>query len=203
MDAGGGLSESNLERLFAGELSDDAGVRKQLFAELYGELRRMAEQQLRRAGGHVTLSPTTLLHETYLNLVERSSLSFPDRKRFMMYASRAMRGLVVDYIRSRRAHKRGGQYEFTELPTETPESAPDNDELLRLDDAVDELANVDPDLAQVVELKFFCGYSLPELAKLRGVSERTLQRDWNKARIFLFEQLKGVPSSPLPREPPG
>ena len=198
-----GLSESSLERLFAGAVSDDAGVREQLFVELYSELRRMAEQQLHRARGHVTLSPTTLLHETYLNLIDRSSLRFPDRKRFMMYASRAMRGLVVDYIRSRRAHKRGGLYEFTELPTQTPESDPENDEFLRLDEAVDELASVDPGLAQVVELKFFCGYSLPELAKLRGVSERTLQRDWNKARVFLFEHLRGVSASPLPREPPG
>jgi RNA polymerase sigma factor (TIGR02999 family) len=190
------LTESSLDGLFAGALSEDPRVHEQIFAALYGELRRMAEQQLGRNGGRAALSPTTLVHETYLSLAEHSSASFPDRKRFMMYASRAMRGLVVDYIRSRRAHKRGGQYEITSLPTHVPEPDPVNDELLRLNEAVDELASIDPPLAQLVELKFFCGYSLTELAELRGVSERTLQRQWDKARIFLFEEMK---AGSLPR----
>jgi RNA polymerase sigma factor (TIGR02999 family) len=189
MDAGGALADATLDGLFAGAASDDPRVREQLFAALYGELRRMAEQQLRRNGGYATLSPTTLVHETYLSLVERSSVSFPDRKRFMTYAGRAMRGLLVDYIRSKCAHKRGGHYEFTTLPTHIPESDPIADELLRVNEAVDELANIDPELAQLVELKFFCGYSLGELAELQGVSERTLQRQWDKARIILYEEI--------------
>jgi RNA polymerase sigma factor (TIGR02999 family) len=196
-DAGGGMNKYNLKCLFAGEVSDDPDVREKLFAALYGELRRMTEHHLRRAGGCLTLSPTTLLHETYLDLIERSSLSFPDRRRFMAYASRAMRGLVIDYVRSRRARKRGGSYEFTSLPTHIPDSDPANDHLLRLNEAVDELENADPELARLVELKFFCGYSLSELAELRGVSERTLQREWDKARIFLFEELREA----LVREP--
>jgi len=198
MDAGGDLTELSLDGLFAGAVSDDPRVSEQLFVVLYDELRRMAEQQLRRDGGRVTLSPTTLVHETYLALVGRSSVSFPDRKRFMGYASRAMRGLVVDYIRSRRAHKRGGGYEITSLPTHTPDSDPADLEVLRLNEAVDELASADPELAQLVELKFFCGYSLTEMAELRGVSERTLQRQWDKARIFLFDEMKDPPSSLMP-----
>jgi RNA polymerase sigma factor (TIGR02999 family) len=165
-----------------------------LFASLYDELHRMARRELARRGGGVTLGATTLLHETYLDMSGRADSSFPDRARFMAYASRVMRGLIIDYARNRQAQKRGGEFEFMPLPVDIADTAADSQELLRVSDALDALGGVDEGLAQVVDLKFFCGFTFAQIAAIRGVSERTVQRDWEKARIFLH----GV-MSPLPR----
>lgn len=162
-----------------------------LFAALYSELHRLAERQMARGGGGVTLGTTSLLHEAYLRLCQREGARFPDRGRFMAYAARVMRGLVVDYARRRRAHKRGGQFEITALVEDEIGGEVKSQELSRLSDALDELAAVDPELAQVVDLKFFCGFSFVEIAALQGVSDRTIQRNWDKARIFLHRGLGG------------
>jgi RNA polymerase sigma factor (TIGR02999 family) len=160
-----------------------------LFASLYEELHHMARRELRR-GGALTLGATTLLHETYLKIARREGLSFPERGQFMAYAARAMRGLVVDYARRRQAQKRGGEFAITRLPTEAADASVDAEELQRVSDAVDALAAVDATLAQVVDLKYFCGFSFVEIAGMRGVSERTVLRDWEKARIFLHRALR-------------
>jgi RNA polymerase sigma factor (TIGR02999 family) len=160
-----------------------------LFATLYAELRRIAQSAVRRAGPQLAVSPTTLLHEAYLRISERDALQFPDRVRFMAYASRAMRRLVIDFVRERRALKRGAAFEITAMPTESGEPVVDGDELQRISDGLDELAGVDAALAELVDLKFFCGFSFAEIAALRGISERTVQRDWNKARLFLHDAL--------------
>ncbi len=162
---------------------------EELFTTLYAQLRQIAQSALRRAGPHLTVSPTTLLHEAYLKISERDALQFPDRVRFMADASRAMRTLVIDFVRERRALKRGAAFEITAMPTETGEPAVDGAELQRISDGLDELASVDPPLAELVDLKFFCGFSFAEIAALRNVSERTVQRDWNKARLFLHDSL--------------
>jgi len=161
-----------------------------LFASLYSELRQIAQSALRRNGPHLTLSPTTLLHEVYLDISKRDSLQFPDRSHFMAYASRAMRGLIIDYARERRAQKRGGGFDITALPTVVPDVAADVSELQPLSDALDELATVDRDLAELVDLKFFCGFSFTEIAAMRSASERTVRRDWSKARLLLHELLR-------------
>jgi RNA polymerase sigma factor (TIGR02999 family) len=161
-----------------------------LFAGLYDELRQVAQRELRRAGG-LTLSATTLLHETYFKMRQREQAAFPDESSFLAYACRAMRNLVIDYARSRQAQKRGGAFEITTLPTELPEQQAEANELERLGMAIDTLNQLDPALAQLVDLKFFCGYSLIEIAALRGVSERTAQRDWDKARVLLKRVLEG------------
>ena len=161
-----------------------------LFAQLYAELRQIARRELRRSAG-LALSPTTLLHETYLKVQQRQDVAFPDQPRFLAYAARAMRNLVIDYARNRQAQKRGGGFEITALPTELPEQVADAAELERLGAAVDTLAELDPVLAQLVDLKFFCGYSLIEIASMRGVSERTAQREWDKARVLLKRALEG------------
>lgn len=168
--------------------STDAGdprAADQLFASLYEELHRLAEHQLRRNGGQLTLSTTTLLHETYLALSGREA-AFPDRARFMGYAAKAMRGLIVDYVRSRRATKRGGQFEITLIGNHEPASPADSPEQLeRIAEALERLGTVDPGLTELTDLHFFCGFSLVEIAGLRGVSDRTVQRDWRKARMLL------------------
>jgi RNA polymerase sigma factor (TIGR02999 family) len=170
----------------------DATAMDRLFSVLYDELHRTAQQELRH-GAPVTLSPTTLLHETFLNISHRESVSFTDRRQFMSYAARAMRGLIVDYFRNRRAQKRGGQLEITPLPTELPyASQPDGEmiEVEKLNDALESLGQIDPRLAECVDLKFFCGFSFSEIAQLRNVSERTVQRDWDKARLLLNRLIK-------------
>jgi RNA polymerase sigma factor (TIGR02999 family) len=166
-----------------------------LFTQMYDELHSLARRELARRGYGVTLSATTLLHEAYLQMSGREDARFPDRNRFMAYTSRVMRGLIIDYARSRRAQKRGGQFEITSIKTDVAEAVPDSEELTRISDALDALAAVDPDLALVVDLKFFCGFSYAEIAAMRGVSERTVQRDWEKARIFLHQSLQDAPAA--------
>jgi len=161
-----------------------------LFASLYGELRQLAERQLRRNSG-APVSPTTLLHEAYLGMRGRDAV-FPDRERFIGYAARVMRGLIIDFVRDRRALKRGGDFQFTQLPTQVPESDQDDADLSQLSEALDELAVRDAKLAELVDLKYFCGYTFDEIAAQRGTSIRTVKRDWEKARAMLFHQLKGV-----------
>jgi RNA polymerase sigma factor (TIGR02999 family) len=160
-----------------------------LFANLYEELRQIAAREVRRGAG-LTLSATTLLHETYFKMHERDNLAFPDEARFLAYAARAMRTLVIDYARNRQAQKRGAAFEITSLPTELPEQVVDVAELEHMSAAIDALAEIDSSLAQLVDLKFFCGYSLIEIASMRGVSERTAQRDWEKARVLLKRALE-------------
>ena len=166
----------------------DAGA---LFAALYADLRQIAQREVRRGSG-LALSATTLLHETWFKVQQRAGAQFPDEARFLAYAARAMRTLVIDYARTRHAQKRGGSFEITRLPTEVPGHAADVSGLERLSAAIDSLAQVDPALAELVDLKFFCGYSLIEIGSMRGASERTVQRDWEKARMLLKRSLDGA-----------
>jgi len=172
----------------------DARAADELFALLYQELHRLADAALRRRGSSLTLSPTTLLHEAYLSMRGRDAAAFPDRTRFLAYASRAMRGLVIDHVRRRQAAKRGRQLEVT-LPGELSDAsafrggASDAVELVQIGDALEDLAGIAPALAELVDLHFFCGFSFGEIAELRGVSERTVQRDWRKARLLLHQAL--------------
>jgi RNA polymerase sigma factor (TIGR02999 family) len=165
---------------------------ERLFEALYDELHRLAERQLRRGGPALSLGATTLLHEAYLAL-QRSEASFPDRARFMGYVARAMRGLIIDYARRGRAQKRGGgAFEITLTPEVAPaQAAAEALDLERLGDALDELAAFQPALAELVDLHFFAGLSFVEIAALRGVSDRTVQRDWRKARLFLHRTMLG------------
>lgn len=168
----------------------DATSRDYLFAAMYDELRRLARRELHRgAGGAVTLSATTLVHEAYTALAGREQLEFPDRARFMGYMARAMRGLIVDAARARGAQKRGAGVHVTQLDTQIAEQLAEPHELARISEALDELAARDAALAEIVDFKYFCGLSFAEIATIRGVSERTVQRDWEKARLLLFSQL--------------
>jgi RNA polymerase sigma factor (TIGR02999 family) len=187
------MEPNELAPFVAAAESGAPGAKEKLFSALYSELHRLAQHHLQ--GSHGTpISPTTLLHETYLGIVAGEAV-FPDRNRFMGYASRVMRGLIIDFARQRCAQKRGSEYQLTQLDSQVVgESAAEADTppegLQRLSDALDELAVHDPRLAEVVDLKYFCGFSLTDIAAMRGVAPRTVQRDWDKARIFLFRELK-------------
>jgi RNA polymerase sigma factor (TIGR02999 family) len=165
-----------------------------LFSALYRELRRIAKDELARHGAPMSLSATTLLHQAYIEIAGREGTSFPDRNRFIGYAARVMRGLIIDHARSRRAQKRGGQFEITSLDTQI-ESVPDDRQLARISEALEELARVEPSLAEVVDLKFFCGFSFAEIAAMRNVCDRTVQRQWEKARIYLHRSIQADPEA--------
>jgi len=184
-----GNGEPNISTLIGfAERGDEASAGK-LFTVLYAELRRLAKRQLARQG-IVTLSATTLIHEAYLEMAEQEGHSFPDEGRFMGYAARVMRGLIIDHVRNRLAIKRGGRFEITALTTNVEGKLTDDAELTRISQALDELAKVDSSLSQVVDLKFFCGFTFSEIAGMGGLSERSVQRKWEKARIYLHRSLR-------------
>lgn len=162
-----------------------------LFATLYGELHRIARREVARCGPDGVASPTTLLHEAYLDMVSRGSLVFPDRPRFLAYAGRAMRARIIDQVRARGALKRGGDLHITSLDTQSAEEVAEPRQLAEIDAALDDLAEHEPELATVVDLKFFCGLSVAEIAALQELSERTVQRRWEKARLLLYRALGG------------
>jgi RNA polymerase sigma factor (TIGR02999 family) len=169
----------------------DPAAADMLFVMLYDELHRLAEHHLQRSGSSLTLSATTLVHEAYLNIVGRQAMVFPDRARFFAYASKAMRGLVIDYARRRRARKRGREFEITLTEDfEADCAAGEGENLEALGEALHELGELDPALAELVDMHFFGGFTLVDIAGLRGVSERTVQRDWQKARLLLHHSVR-------------
>lgn len=182
------MDESSISSLLETAESGDARAASALFATLYSELHRLARAQLARSSRELTIGATSLLHDVYLDLAARDN-AFPDKGRFMAYAARAMRGLIIDYVRHRKAHKRGGQFEITSIEGDLQEPSTEARELIKLSEALDELAKVDPPLAQVVDMKFFCGFSFVEIAAMSGEAERTVQRRWDKARIWLHRAL--------------
>ena len=162
-----------------------------LFSTLYSELHRLARRQLAGQFIPARLGATTLLHEAYLNMARGAS--FPDRARFMAYASRVMRGLIIDHARARNSAKKGGRYHITAVTLDNLENPVSPRELALINDALEELTTVEPDLATLVDLKFFCGFSFAEIGAMQRVSERTVQRKWEKARIYLHQSIGGRP----------
>ncbi len=182
-----------LSLLFQSAERGEPRASEALFAALYRELRGLARRELARSGPGAALGVTSLLHEAYLDIARREGVTFPDRARFFSYAARVMRGLIIDGLRSRQARKRGSAFEMTSLDgKEVGGGAPTSEaeEMERLGQALDELATLEPEIAHVVDLKFFCGFTFGEIAELRGVSERTVQRQWDKARIYLRHAMR-------------
>jgi RNA polymerase sigma factor (TIGR02999 family) len=188
-NSGGNVSSAISSLIVAAEQGDGQAA-ETLFAALYAELHRLAKRQLARQGLPVSLGVTTLLHEAYLDMAARDGPSFPDQARFMGYAARVMRGLIIDHARERHAQKRGGLFEITSLDTDAMENAVDHRELVRISETLDQLGKVEPALAEIVDLKFFCGFSFAEIAAMQDVSERTVQRSWEKARIYLHQKIR-------------
>lgn len=182
-------SEPTLSSLMDGAERGDASAADALFSALYSELHRLAKRELARQGFPMSLGATTLLHQAYIEIAGKDQVTFPDCARFMGYAARVMRGLIIDYARSRSAQKRGGQFEITSVGTEVVNAADDR-ELSQISEALDELAKADPLLAEIVDLKFFCGFTFGEIAAMKGISERTTQREWEKARIYLHRAIR-------------
>lgn len=171
-------------------MDENAIEKERLFAGLYHELHRLAQRALRRDGRLLPTSATTLLHESYLSV---SKADFADTQRFLAYAARTMRGLIIDATRRRRALKYGGAFVMTSFDASCEshqEPAAHEHELVRINDALEELASKDPALAEIVQLRYFCGLSLAQIGVLRGVTQRTVGRQWEKARLLLFDMMK-------------
>ncbi|HJV60976.1 MAG TPA: ECF-type sigma factor [Albitalea sp.] len=169
---------------------DPPAASDELFAELYDELRRLARREVRRCGAQSVMSTRTLVHEAWLDISQRHGLAFGERGRFLAYAARAMRGLVIDGLRAQQAQKRGGGLEITGLDTQQAQELAQPMLPEHVAEALDAMAAIEPALVTLVELKFFAGLSMAEIAELQGVSERTVQRQWEKARMLLYRALK-------------
>ena len=160
-----------------------------LFESLYADLCRLARREVWRGGAAGIVGTETIVHEAWLDVERRPSLVFTEPRQFLAYASRTMRGLVIDRLRAQQAHKRGGGLSITSLDTHNADQVAQPELLERIGDALEELSALEPELAHVVDLKFFCGFSLSEVATMQGVSERTVQRQWEKARALLMRAL--------------
>jgi len=171
--------------------SGDALATDRVVAMLYGELRHLARSRLRRSGELTLLDTTALVHESYLRIQQAGKPDFADRRHFLAYAAKAMRTVVIDIARTRQASRHGGDALHVPLDTQISDSvAAEDDEILRVHEALEELADVDERLAKVVEMRYFGGLSEAEIADCLGVTERTVQRDWQKARLFLSMTLR-------------
>ena len=188
-DAPGPVGE--VTRLLLSWRHGDDGALDRLFPLVYEELRGMAHRQLRRGPSGDTLSTTALVHEAYLKLVDRTQLHVNDREHFMALAAKAMRQILVDYARRRGASKRGGAASHQPLEEGLVPVSSRSDELLAIDEALGRLERLDPRLGRLVELRVFGGLSVEESGRVLDVSPRTVKRDWQKARAFLFHELSG------------
>lgn len=183
-------ADAEITTLLAAMREGDRSATDQLFQLVYREFHSRAHQQLARRRPGETLSTTALVHEAYLKLAGSSRQSYEDRLHFFAVASRAMRQILIDYARRNTAAKRGGKQAVTLEPDAV--ANPDRtEELLALDEGLEQLQRLDPRLVQTVELRFFGGLSVEETADALGVSPRTVKRDWQRARAFLFESVRG------------
>jgi RNA polymerase sigma factor (TIGR02999 family) len=161
-----------------------------LFPLLYNELRRLARSRLAAGGRHTLLDTASLVHEAYLRMQRDGGVALNDREHFLAYAATTMRSVVIDFVRRRNADRRGGGVEHVTLDTRAAdELGASDDEILAVHDALETLAKVDPRLVSVVEMRYFAGLSDLEIANALGLSDRTVRRDWDRARLLLAEML--------------
>lgn len=184
-------SKIDATRLLKLVADGDPKAASELLPMLYAELRRMAEGQMRGQRSDHTLQPTALVHEAWMRLVDHDGRDFPSRSHFFALAAKAMRSILVDHARRRGAQKRGGKADRLPLDDNVALTEEDNQAILDLDNALERLAEFDPELARVVELRFFGGMSSEEAGEALGVSGRTVERSWRTARAWLLSNMTG------------
>jgi len=161
-----------------------------LFAELYHELRRLARSRLASGGRHTLLDTSALVHEAFMRMQREGLVTLKDREHFLAYAATTMRSVVIDFVRRRQAARRGGDVEHVTLDTRADEVLGTRDEeILEVHDALQTLAQVDVRLVRVVEMRYFAGLTDLEIAAALGVTDRTVRRDWERARLLLAQML--------------
>jgi len=194
----GSTASGEITGLLAAARQGDGSATQRLMALVYDELRAMARRQLRRRRPGQTVTTTALVHEAYLKLVDHEGVTWQDRSHFFSVAALAMRHILVDSARRRVAKKRGGEDVRITLDELRLGGEPDAEaravEVLAVDRALEALAALNERLSQLVELRFFAGLTEEETAQVMGTSERTVRRDWRKARAFLFQALGGQAS---------
>lgn len=160
-----------------------------LSAAAYEDLRRLARARLRSNGPLTLLDTSGLVSDTYRRLAMQHNLQIENRAHFLGYCSRIMRSIIIDLVREKNAERRGGGERKITLNTTLGDALASQDEPLRIDDALADLAKLEPRLAQVVEMRYFGGYNEQEVAEALGITARTVQRDWQKARVLLQAML--------------
>ena len=181
---------SDITSLLKAAAEGDRQAADQAFALLYADLQRLAHSRMSRSGNMTMLDTTALVHESWLRFQGGNEAVFADKQHFMGYAARVMHSVVVDFVRARRAARHGGGVEHVTLNTAIGDALSlRDDEILRVHEAMQQLAVADKRLHDVVELRYFGGLSEAEIAAILGVTERTVQRDWAKARLFLSSAL--------------
>jgi RNA polymerase sigma factor (TIGR02999 family) len=165
--------------------SGGSGATPDLFALLYQDLRRLAHARLQRNEPITLLDTTSLVHETFLRVLKSGRVEVSERPRFLAYAAQVMRSVIVDFVRQRHAERRGGNDPHVSLDSAAETVASAEDEVLRVSEALDELAKVDERLVKIVEMRYFGGFTEEDIALALGVNERTVRRDWQKARLLL------------------
>lgn len=171
--------------------SGDSEARDALFAAAYAELHRLARCRLRDGGRNTLLDTTCLVHDSYLRFLSAGALHAQDRRAFFAYASQVMRSVIVNSARDRIAQKRGGESRALTLTTNVAGNvAEDETTILKVHEALEDLGQADARLAEVAEMRYFGGYNDREIAETLGVSDRTVQRDWEKARLILAAALR-------------
>lgn len=182
-------SATQVTRLLREAGTGDDSAFDRLLPLVYDELRRLAQSQMRRERSGHTLNTTGLVHEAYLRLVDQTQVEWKNRNQFFGIAARAMRQILVDYARRKGAQKRGGEWQRTTLGDVEASSETSPEELIALDDALKKLAEADERLCRIVEYRFFGGMTEEEIAGLLDVTVRTVQREWSKARAWLYKDL--------------
>jgi RNA polymerase sigma factor (TIGR02999 family) len=169
----------------------DRAARDALFVAAYQELKRLAHARLRDGGRNTVLDTTALVHESYLRLVQTGELKIEDRRGFFGYAAQVMRSVIVDSARARLAERRGGDAQKLTLSTELAQDMGQDEEgIVQVHEALQVLEQGDARVGQMVEMRYFGGYSDKEIAETLGITERTVQRDWEKAKMLLQAILK-------------
>jgi RNA polymerase sigma factor (TIGR02999 family) len=180
---------STLTQLIHRAQDGDREAADALYASTYGDLRRLARSRLRAGRRHTLLDTCALVHESYVRFVSHGHLKLEDRVHFMRWAAQVMRSVIVDFARRRVAARRGGGAARITFDVELAAVATGEQEILGVHQALDRIAAIDPRMTQVVEMRYFGGYTEPEIAEALGVTERTVRRDWHKARLLLREAL--------------
>lgn len=175
---------SSVTELLRAASSGDRAASDRLFSLLYDELKALARSTLRR-NGRLDLNTTALVHESFLKLMQGGGLTPADRLAFYSYMGKVMRSVVLDAVRESLARKRGGDQVFVELTTGIADQSLDASQLLAMEDALDTLAKLAPDLKELVELRYFAGLTVTEVSELTGKAMRSVERDWEKARLLL------------------
>jgi RNA polymerase sigma factor (TIGR02999 family) len=157
----------------------------ELFSLLYNDLRRLAHARLKRNEPLTLLDTTSLVHETFLRVLKSRGVELSERPRFLAYAAQVMRSIIVDFIRQRHAERRGGDDPRVPLDSSAGSFRPAEDEVLRVSEALDDLARIDRRLVTVVEMRYFGGFTEEDIALALGVNQRTVRRSWQKARLLL------------------